>query len=369
MKSPLSLLLCAGLFLFSPSVLAQNAAPQTIAEAIQRADEIASKTFHTKDFPGMAVAVAYDGVIVWEKGYGFANVEEQTPVDPAQSLFRIGSVSKTLTAAAMARLIEQGKLDLDKEVQQYVAYFPKKKYPLTVRQVAGHIGGIRHYEGSEFMSNVFYPDVRSSMDIFMNDPLLFEPGKKYAYSSYGWNLLSAVIEETAGVPFLTYMQTEVFDRAGMKNTHPELPKQFLEQKVQFYIKDDAGKNQIAPEVDNSYKWAGGGFIGTARDLLLFSEAVYDETLMKEATYKTLVATQFTMDGKATNYGIGWRTAEDKKSRSWVGHSGGSMGGTTMFLVYPEQKLTVVTMVNLSGAKMNQLAWRMAEQFLTVLEKD
>ena len=349
--------------LFVPQILL---AQSSFAEAIAQADQIAGKVFADEKFPGMAVAVAYDGVVVWEKGYGFADVEAGKEVDPNESLFRIGSVSKTLSSIALARLAEEGKLDLDKEVQVYVDYFPKKEYPITVRQVAGHIAGIRHYIGMEFMSNVYYPDVKSSMDIFKDDPLLFEPGSKYSYSSYGWNLLAAVVEGASGEDFLSFMQREVFDKAGMNNTHPEYPGKYEDQKVQFYIQEE-GKNYIAPIVDNSYKWAGGGFIGSARDLLRFSDAVYANRLIQSSTYKEWVTGLQTGAGKPTNYGIGWRLGKDKKDRNWVGHSGGSMGGTTMFLVYPEQKLTVVTLVNLSRARMNDLAWRVAEQFLTVIE--
>ena len=341
-------------------------AQSTFEASIRQADRIATQVFEDEQFPGMAVAVAYDGVVIWEKGYGFANVEEHEAVEPDASLFRVGSVSKTLTSIALAKLVEDGKLDLDKEIQEYVPDFPKKEYPITTRQVAGHIAGIRHYKGVEFMSNKYYPDVKSSLDIFKDDPLLFEPGSKYAYSSYGWNLISAVIEGASGMPFLDYMQIVVFNPAGMENTHPEYPDKYEDQKVQFYIKEN-GENYVAPEVDNSYKWAGGGFIGTARDLLRFSKAVADTTIIQADTYQEWTTSQQTKDGKATNYGIGWRMSEDKKGRNWVGHSGGSMGGTTMFLVYPEEKLTVVTLVNLSGAKMNNLAWRIAEQFLTVIE--
>jgi len=242
-----------------------------------------------------------------------------------------------------------------------------QQHSMTVRQVAGHIAGIRHYAGMEFMSNEYYPDVRSSLKIFMNDDLLFAPGEKYSYSSYGWNLISAVLEEASGMPFLEYMQQNVFDKAEMRNMHPDFKDTFQEQKVVFYIKSD-DKNVIGPEVDNSYKWAGGGFIGTATDLLRFNRNVFNGTLISKSTLTELSTPQTLNNGKTTNYGMGWRATEDKKGRKWIGHGGGSVGGTTMYIAYPDHGITVVTLVNLSRASMDQLAWRVAEQFLTVLEE-
>jgi len=283
-------------------------------------------------------------------------------------MFRIGSISKTLTAAALQMAVQEGKIDLGNDVREYVKYFPKKKYPVIISQVAGHIAGVRHYNGPmEMLSNVYYPSVRGGMEIFMHDPLLFEPGEKYSYSSYGWNLISAVIEEATGTPFLDLMQTTVFEEFEMNDTQAEVRSDLPAELVSFYIQDESKKNKLAPDVDNSYKWAGGGFVATATDILKFSyqmhhaEVIDLEMLRKFQTPLTL------NNGKKTNYGLGWASNTDKKGRSWVGHSGGSVGGTSMYLYYPDYDLTVVTLVNLSSARMDQLAWKVAEQFISEIE--
>ena len=132
------------------------------------------------------------------------------PVSPDKSLFRVGSVSKTFTAAALGKLVEAGKLALDRPIQAYVPEFPEKEYPITLRLLAGHLACIRHYRGSEFLSNEYYATVGEGLEIFKDDPLLFKPGTKYAYSSYGWNLISAAIENTSKEPFLDVMEKVVF---------------------------------------------------------------------------------------------------------------------------------------------------------------
>ncbi|MGI9545278.1 MAG: serine hydrolase domain-containing protein [Cyclobacteriaceae bacterium] len=346
---------------------AQPGPPKNLEDAIRQSRSISQKTFEASKFPGLAIAVSLDGVPVWLQGLGYANMKDSIEIDPYSSLFRIGSISKTLTATALQQLVQLGKIDLDQPVQTYVKYFPEKEYPLTVRQTAGHIGGVRHYKGFEMMSNIFYPTIEESLNIFMRDPLLFEPGTKYSYSSYGWNLISAVIEEASQTPFLEYMQKQIFDLAGMNNTSPEIRTSLPSGLVSFYQHGMNHQILLAPDVDNSYKWAGGGFIATAEDLLKFSDAVYTFKIVSKELLREFQSANRLSDGSKTNYGLGWSTNTDKKGRPWVGHSGGSIGGTSMFLTYPEYGLTVVTLVNLSSAKMDQLAWRIAEQFLTVLE--
>lgn len=339
---------------------------QSIEQAVSQADQIAQKTFNDKNFPGLAIAVLTDGKIVWSRGYGFADIENNIEVDPASHLFRIGSISKSLTAVGLAQLYETGKIDLQAEVQEYVPYFPKKKWPVITKEVAHHVAGIRHYRGFEFLNNEKYETVKQGVGIFENDDLLFEPGTKYQYSSYGWNLISAVMEGACECNFLDYMEKNVFKKGNLKNTFADHNDVEMPDRVQFYIQE-AGVNKVAPTVDNSYKWAGGGFISTATDVAKFGYAVMHE---KFTTAKTnqLFWTPYTLkNGKKTNYGLGWAVNEDQKGRSWVGHSGGSVGGTSMLLMYPEYDLVIVTLVNQSSAKMGNLAFRVANQFITYLE--
>ena len=144
------------------------------------------------EFPGLSVAVGLDGRIVWAEGFGWADIEQRVPVRPS-SKFRVGSVAKPITVALLALLYESGDIDLDAPVQRYLPSFPEKQYPITARQLAGHLAGIRHYQGDEFLGSRHYETVLDGLEIFRDDPLLFEPGTQFSYSSYGYNLLSAVL--------------------------------------------------------------------------------------------------------------------------------------------------------------------------------
>lgn len=337
---------------------------QYLPEEIQKnIDKICQETFTQGNFPGMSVMIAKKDQVVWAKGYGYSHIENKIPVDPYQSIFRIGSISKTITAAGLAILVESGKVILDNAVQDYVPYFPVKAYPLSVKHICAHTGGIRHYEGMEFMSNIEYQDVASGIGIFKDSDLLFEPGSKYAYSSYGWNLVSAVIEGASGQPFKEYMQEHVFKPIGMESIYAESVDINPEHLVEFYMQDGDGNNVPSFKVNNSYKWAGGGFIASAVDLVKFSYAIQKNELYNQTTKELFWESGKLNDGSKTNYGLGWATNIDDLGRWWVGHSGGSAGGTSMYLLYPEEDLTVITLVNLSGAQMNGLASKIAEQIV------
>lgn len=345
------------LFLLSPQLVSA----QDLQSKIVAAERTVQVFFEENNLPGMAVSVYLDDEMIWSEGFGYSNIEDKIPVDPANTKFRIGSVSKTLTAAALGVLFENSMLDFDTIVQTYVPHFPEKEYPITVRQVAGHIAGIRHYRGLEFMSSKLYETVDEGLTIFQDDPLLFEPRSAYSYSSYGWNLISAVIEGASEEEFLGYMTEHVFNPLGMNSTVPEWSNQEISNLTNFYV-PLSGNNQTAPYVDNSYKWAGGGFVGTTEDLIRFGEAYLDYKFQNEQTHSELMTPLRLENGESTNYGVGWRTMENK-GLVWLGHSGGSVGGSTMFLLNKEHRMVIAYTINRSSVGFDGLHWKLADIFL------
>jgi serine beta-lactamase-like protein LACTB len=331
----------AAAFMAGAAALAAQNGPAAVA----RAREIVQLGLDRTLAPGAQIAVSREGRIVWSESFGCADLELDVPVGP-DTRFRIGSVSKPLTAAAIGALVEQGKLDLDAPVQRYVPDFPKKAWPITTRQLAGHLAGIRHYEGDEFRIRDHYATVRAGVAIFEKDSLLFEPGTRYSYSSYGWNLVSAVIEGASGEPFLAFMEKRVFAPAGMRRTSPDEVTPIIPGRARFYTRDEnTGAVINAPYVDNSYKWAGGGFLSTAEDLVAFANALLEGRLLQPETVALLWTSMKTADGKDTDYGIGWSVDRDAKGRRRVRHSGGSMGGTANLVIYPDERLVVALLVN------------------------
>ncbi len=338
--------------------------PIAHAQAIAEARAIARSLVDDVGLAGLSLAVGVDGRIVHSEGFGWASLGNHVPVTPLTRM-RIGSISKPVTAMALGLLHERGRLDLDAEVQTYVPSFPRKRWPITVRQLAGHLAGIRHYRGRENLSAVRYATVRDGLAIFAADSLLFEPGTDYSYSSYGWNLLSAVIEGASGEPFLTFMRREVFEPLGLRSIVAEHTDRVIDWNAEYYQRgENGGPLRPAPYVDNSYKWAGGGFISNTEDLVHFAFAHLDGSLLRPETVQLLWRSQRKRDGEETGYGIGWRSERDEAGRLVISHTGGSVGGRAVLILYPEHRVAVAMLSNTGHAPMSvRNARRIAELFL------
>ena len=316
-------------------------------EAAENANRQA-KEWIGRGIPGLALAVAVDGKIVYSEGFGYADLEQRVPVWPTTK-FRIGSISKPLTAVGLMELVQAGKVDLDAPVQKYVPSFPDKGAVITVRMIGGHLGGIRHYSGDEFHIQKHYDSVLEALQIFENDPLLSPPGTKFNYSSYGFNLLSAVIESASGESFVSYMQNRVLTPLGLIHTAADENRQIVEERSRFYELPKGGSLENAPYVDNSYKWAGGGFLSTAEDLTRFGSAVLQPGLLDRHSLETMLTSQKTTSGERTGYGIGWGVQTSGSGKLIYEHSGGAVGGTSQLIVYPESRIVVAVIANLSSA--------------------
>jgi serine beta-lactamase-like protein LACTB, mitochondrial len=238
-----------------------------------------------------------------------------------------------------------------------------KRYPITVRQGAGHLAGIRHYLPGEFENQKHYATVTDGLAMFSADSLLFEPGTRYEYSSFGYNLLGAVIEGASGEPYPTYMRRAIFEPAGMTHTSAEHPDSIIPDRGRYYTRSDSvGPIVNAPYVDNVYKWPSGGFVSSAEDLARFGDHLLRGDLVRPETLKLLWTSMRTADGKETEYGVGWIVETDSLGRRRVRHSGGSVGGTAQLIIYPEQRVVVALLVNSDYTFIRAIP-RYAEPFL------
>ena len=322
-------------------------APPSYGAAVARARALVCDSLASR-IPGLQVAVAIDGRVVWVEAFGWADRERRRQVN-GTTMFRIGSVSKPLTADAVAQLVAQGKLDLDAPVQRYVPSFPEKPWPITTRELAGHLAGVRHYRGAEFTSNRRYATVIDGLAIFKDDSLLFPPGTRFSYSTYGFNLVSAVVEGASGEDFLAYMSRHVIGPLGLRHTAPDRSDSVIPERTRFYEADSTGTIAVAPTVDNSYKWAGGGFLSTAEDLVRFGSAHLKPGWLSAPSLDLLFTPQHTTDGRATQYGVGWFIATDSLGHRIMYHGGGSVGGTTAFVVDRDAGIVFALTTNLTDA--------------------
>ena len=217
-----------------PSVT-HSAPLQKWADAVEQGRQIARASITEQNLPGLSVAVGAAGAIVWAEGFGWADLENRVPVAPL-TRFRIGTASTALTSAAVGRLLERDRLDLDDEIQTYVPAFPEKQWPVTLRQLMGHLAGVRNDGGDEgpLLSARCERPVEA-LQHFAGRPLLFEPGTQYRYSSYGWILVSAAVESAAGEPFVTFMQKQIFEPLGMDDTRADSAREPIPERATFYF--------------------------------------------------------------------------------------------------------------------------------------
>ena len=321
---------------------------QTDKENSNKATILAQNFLKEQKVPGMSISVSKKGELIWSKGFGFVDIKTKKKINPKTTQFRIASISKTLTAVALAKLVDDKKLNFNASLFDYVPDFPKKEYDFSIRQLGGHLAGIRHYKGREFLMNKKMSIVEG-LDIFKNSKLLFKPQTKFKYSTYSFNLLSVVIQNASKENYFEYMRKNIFEPLKMFNTVLDVSNKKNANRTKFYVKR---KDEIieGPLVNNEFKAAGGGFLSTSEDLVLFGNEFLKPVVISKTSLKELITPQKTIDGKSTKYGIGVSVSKINNIRKYS-HSGGGIGATSYLLIYPEKEIVISILTNLSRVKM------------------
>jgi CubicO group peptidase (beta-lactamase class C family) len=321
--------------------------------------------------PGLAAALVLDGKPYWSQGFGMADLENHSPAT-SSTLFRLGSVSKPISATAVLELWERGELDLDAPVQKYCPAFPQKEWPITTRELLGHLGGIRHYnpDGKGDIpedSARHFASTKQSLELFASDPLVAKPGTKFHYSTYGYTLAGCVLEGAASEKFIDFLGKNVFESAGMHETRDDDFFAVVPHRSRWYHKDNGGVVENAGPLDSSYKIPGGGIISSADDMANFEAAILRGKLLKPATRDLMWTSLKAADGKETGYGLGWGIM-DKFGLHLLAHTGGQQGTSTAIAVVPARNAGVVVLCNLDSVDVDQLAMQILRIALEVPEK-
>jgi CubicO group peptidase (beta-lactamase class C family) len=328
-------------------------------DKVEALEKAISSEMSRQNIPGLSVAVVTDNQFRWANGYGLADLENFVPAK-ATTVYRLGSISKPITAVATMQLVERGKIDLDAPVQKYVPGFPQKPWPITVRQLLGHMSGIRHYKGDEMAITRHYTNLVDGLEIFKNDPLLYEPGTKFFYSTYGYNLLGCAIEGATGIRYVDYVRENIFRPAGMDHIRADDVNEIIPNRAQGYSKTESGGLRNSGLADTSYKIPGGGFCSTVVDLARFAIALQNGILVKKYTLEQMWTRQKTRGGQQVDYGLGW-AIDDQNGVKRVAHGGGQQRVTTFLAMIPEKRVAIILMTNLEGASgLAPFAYRLAE---------
>ncbi len=326
------------------------------AEVIARIDGVIERFRTDKHVPGISLAVVVDGKLAYEHGYGLADVENQVPATP-QTVYRLASISKMLTGVAVMQLAEQGKLDLSAPIQRYVPEFPEKEGIVTAELLLKHQSGVRHYRGNEVRSAVHYANTADTLAIFKDDPLLFAPGEKYSYTTYGYSLLGRAIEVASGQDYASYVRDHVCKPAGMQSIQPDNLLKIIPHRAAGYRRGNFLEGSMilnAYPVDVSNKVPGGGWCSTAGDLARFAIALASDQLVAAPTRERMWVAQKTNDGTSTTSGLGCFVRENARGQV-ISHSGGQPKVSTFLMLEPDRRAAVALMCNLEGTPLQSLA--------------
>ncbi|WP_425234285.1 serine hydrolase domain-containing protein [Ulvibacterium sp.] len=328
-------------------------------QGLAKADALLATLVNEYKVPGISITVLKQGEVLLRKGYGYADLDQKTRVEPTKTIFRIASASKPIAATALAHMVHEGIMDLDTSFYAYVPYFPRKQWDFTIRQLAGHTAGIRGYRGKEYGLNKSY-SIKESITIFKDDDLLFQPGTDYHYNSFDWVLISLAMQEASGMAFEDCVKQKVLLPLGMRHTFPEYPADHsfwaLGERgtsldfnlTSFYSKNRHGFRKSIP-VNNYYKMAGGGYLSTAEDIAKLGQAYLDGKIFSNEVVSQFL-TSGKINGNPTYYGLGWEASEDQSGRPFYGHRGNGVGGYSNFFVYPEQQMVFAILVNCTDPK-------------------
>jgi CubicO group peptidase (beta-lactamase class C family) len=345
------------------SIRAAQAQPTVSPSLEPQLDQIVTAAMHAQQIPAITVAVAQADKLVYSKAFGMADLENSVPAT-TETLIRTASIAKPITAVAAMTLVESGKLNLDNPVQTYCAPFPLKEWPITTRELLGHTSGIRHYRPGESNpdSTHHYQRMADGFAIFAADPLLFQPGTAFHYSTYGYTVVGCVIEGAAGVRFQDYVVEHVLRPAGMTHTVVDDVFDIVPHRARGYQKI-GGQVKNAGLLDSSYKIPGGGYVTTAEDMVHFAQAILDGKLLKATAVSemwTASKQSLATPGFIPGYGLGFMVLEGGK---YISHTGAQAGTSTSLFILPEARFAVAVLANMDGvnSQVNALTRAIVEQ--------
>ena len=330
-----------------PPAAAEDRASPLPPEAERALDHLVSLTVSEAHLPSLSLAVARSGELAYATAVGHAALENALAATP-ESVYPIGSVTKALTAVAALQLAERGLLDLDAPVTQYCEGFAAKEYPVTTRQLLGHLGGIRGYDYSrfeeDFLNHRVYRSLAAALEKFGADPLIAAPGTTYEYSSYGYVLVGCAIEGAGGVSYGEYLRENVLEPAGANRIGLDDPEAIIPFRVRGYARGQAGDWKPAGCFNPSDRYPAGGLVATAGDLVRFGAFLLEGELLSTSSRQAMWQIQRTAAGEPTGSALGWSSSDDG---SEIFHGGTTVGGTAYLYLRPADRVVVAFTTNLS----------------------
>lgn len=290
--------------------------------------------------PGLAIQVNCRGKLRMQYGFGLSDIEKKRVVDPTRTLFRAGSISKSITATALLALVKESKIALDDKVVYFVPEFENSE--VSIRNLAGHSSGIRGYRGKELLLNVPM-SFKAGLNLFKDDALQFTPGSDFLYSTYNFVLLALAMERASGTSFEHLIRDYVFRPFGMHSTIPEVSDGSNGRCATFYYQSTSGFI-LTPPLNTRFKLGGGGFLTTVEDLCLFGQHILNQYTENSSEIRSFLQPQ-RLKNQWIPYGLGWQLSSKDAKRNYFGHEGTAVGGRGLFWVFPDLELVIALLCN------------------------
>ena len=347
------------LLLFVGSVTSVWAPPGEIVVAV---DAIAEDAIKSDSTIGLSIAVAEGDELLYSRGHGLANVELESAATAA-TVYRIGSITKQFTAAAVLLLAEAGKLELDDPLSKHLPDLPIRQQEVTIRNLLQHTSGVKSFTELPSYRGLMQRDV-SHDDILARIaglPLQFEPGEQYRYSNSGFYLLGIVIEKASGRSYEDFLQHHIFTPLEMDHTYYDRGAKIIPGRAQGYTRW-GGVLRNARYLSMTQPFAAGALASTAEDLVLWQRALVNHRLLSEESFRQMTTPGALANGKPIEYGLG-TLLRKRGGRLTIGHGGGINGFRSSLVYYPETKHTIVVLANSEGSTPDRIARQVAEVLL------
>ena len=310
--------------------------------------------------PGIAALVVQDNKTCFRAGYGMANVELGVSIRP-EMVFRIGSITKQFTSAAILMLMERGKLDVSDPITKFLPDYPTRDHRITIAHLLTHTSGIRSYTDMPESAKVTRNDrtLDEHIAFFKDQPIDFVPGERWHYNNSGYFLLGAIIEKVSGQTYEAFLQKHIFDKLGMTNTHYDMPNKIIPNRAAGYSTGPNGLEN-AMFISMTQPYAAGALASSVDDLAKWDAALYGRKILKQATLKHAWTSHILKNGEDTHYGYGW-SVERAFDLDTSSHGGGIPGFSTYALRIPAHRLFVAVFANTNEPTLdpNFVAWQLA----------
>jgi CubicO group peptidase (beta-lactamase class C family) len=340
--------LLLGLFLiFILLVPHVEASKMSTAGMAKEIDRFLKKNFKSGE-PGVAVLAVLNHKVVLRKGYGMGDLEHGVSLSP-KHVFRIGSITKQFTAAAIMMLVDEGKLKVSDPLTKYLEDYPTHGYTITIEHLLNHTSGIKSYTSMpSFWQDKTRLDmsVEQLIDCFKKEPMDFPPGERYLYNNSGYILLGAIIEKVSGKSYPEFIQERIFKPLGMKNSYYGSHLTIIPNRASGYQKSKQGFTHC-DFLSMKLPYAAGSLLSTVDDLYAWNQALLSGKVVSKKSFQKMITPTQLLSGKTRNYGYGLSVAEFFGVQS-IDHGGGIHGFSTFALQIPEKKIFVAVLNNCPG---------------------